>query len=77
MEKPSLQAEPQTNLERVALVERVILDVREGRITKTPEVHKALEPLGSHFGPFGCTSLELGQAIEKLRIECRKKNIRQ
>lgn len=75
MERPSHQEELQTDSERVALVEQVIMDVKEGRITATPQVDEALKPLGSHFGPFGCSSTELELAIAKLRVECGKKGI--
>nr|ALV85549.1 hypothetical protein [uncultured bacterium pA1] len=53
------------------LTKRII----EGKLASKEEVRQALEPLGSHVGPFGATSFELEQAMAALTAEARMRGI--
>ena len=66
---------PQTEGEKVDLIQQVATDVREGRITDTHQVYEALSPLGRDFRDVEYYGTAIGKAIEQLYSECEKRDI--
>lgn len=64
-----------SDADMVSYVEKLTVDVAEGRLTTRKAVNDALKPLGANVGPFGCTSHELEVAMAKLSQALRAKKI--
>ena len=77
MEGQPAPEEPQTDAEKVELVEGVIADIAAGIITETHQVYDELKSLGDRedFGVIGNTSTEFGLAIWRLQEDCEKTKI--